>query len=85
MPMLKLYRLTPKDHNGYSYGYYDGFLIAANSIPEALETMYQRVSPAKDVIPFYLRSSNIKIEQIGTVELEKGVHPLLNVDFYSGD
>ena len=85
MPMLKLFRLTPKNHEGYSYGYYESFLIAAESIPDALELMYKRCSPDRDVIPYYLRSSNIKIEQIGIVELEKGVHPLLSVDYYSGD
>ena len=83
--MLKLFRLTPNDHGAYSYGYYNEFVIAANSIPEALELMYKKVSPEKDVIPYYLRSSNIKIETLGTIELEKGVLPLIAYDYYSGD
>ncbi len=85
MLMLKLFRLTPKNHEGYSYGYYESFLIAAESIPDALELMYKRCSPDRDVIPYYLRSSNLKIQQIGTVELEKNVDQVLAVDYYSGE
>jgi hypothetical protein len=83
--MLKLFKLKPHNHDGYSYGYYNEFVIAANSIPEALEVMYKQVSPEKDVIPYYLRSSNIKIETLGIIELEKGVLPLIAYDYYSGD
>lgn len=83
--MLKLFKLSPKNHEGYNYDYYSSFVIAAESIPDALEMMYKHVSPEKDPIPYYLRSSNIAIEQIGTVELIKKGSQLIAFDYYSGD
>jgi hypothetical protein len=83
--MLKLFKLLPKNHEGYSYDYYNSFVIAAESIPDALEVMYKHVSPDKDPIPYYLRSSNITIEQIGTVELIKKGSQVIACDYYSGD
>lgn len=83
--MLKLFKLVPKNHEGYSYDYYNSFVIAAESIPDALEIMYKHISPDKDPIPYYLRSSNITIEQIGTVELIKKGSQIIAYDYYSGD
>lgn len=83
--MLKVFKLTPKNHEGYSYGYYNSFVIAAESIPDALEIMYQHVSPDKDPIPYYLRSSNIAIEHIGNIELFKKGSQIIAYDYYSGD
>jgi hypothetical protein len=83
--MLKLFKLIPKNHEGFSYDYYNSFVIAAESIPDALEVMYKHVSPNKDAIPYYLRSSNITIEQIGNVELLKKGSQIIAYDFYSGD
>ena len=83
--MLKLFKLIPKNHEGYSYDYYSSFVIAAESIPDALEVMYKHISPEKDPIPYYLRSSNLGIEQIGTVELIKRGSQIIAYDYYSGD
>lgn len=83
--MLKMFKLTPKNHEGFSYGYYNSFVISAESIPDALEVMYKHVSPEKDIIPYYLRSSNITIEHIGNVELFKKGSQIIAYDFYSGD
>ena len=83
--MLKLFKLLPKNHEGYSYDYYNSFVIAAESIPDALEVMYKHVSPDKDPIPYYLRSSNISIEHIGNVELFKKGSQVIACDYYSGD
>lgn len=83
--MMKLFKLRPKNHDGYAYDYYEDFLIAANSIPEALELMYQKISPDKQNIPYYLRSSNIKIEQLGNVELIDNRQQIIMYSYYSGD
>ena len=83
--MLKMFKLTPKNHEGFGYGYYNSFVISAESIPDALEVMYKHVSPEKDIIPYYLRSSNITIEHIGNVELFKKGSQIIAYDFYSGD
>ena len=83
--MLKVFKLVPKNHEGYSYGYYELFVIAAESIPDALEIMYKHVSPEKDPVPYYLRSSNIAIEHIGNVELFKKGSQISAYDYYSGD
>ena len=83
--MLKLFKLLPKNHEGYSYDYYESFVIAAESIPDALEVMYKHVSPNKDPSPYYLRSSNISIEHIGNIELFKKGSQVITYDYYSGD
>jgi hypothetical protein len=83
--MLKLFKLIPKNHEGYHYDYYNSFVIAAESIPDALEVMYKHISPEKEPIPYYLRSSNMTIEQIGTVELVKRGSQVIAYDYYSGD
>ena len=65
---MKLYKLTVKGHAEYDC--YTGFIIAADSIPDAFEYMYRYVCRTKNSnvytdIPFYLRSSNIDIEYLG--------------------
>ena len=57
--------------NTDSYEVYTGFIIAAESIPDALEAMYEYTCKKKDYIPYYLRSSNIKINCLGTFEPEE--------------
>ena len=83
--MLKLFKLLPKNHEGYRYDYYNSFVIAAEYIPDALEVMYKHISPEKDSIPYYLRSSNITIEHIGNIELFKKGSQIIAYDYYSGD
>lgn len=83
--MLKLFRIIPKDHGKYAYGYYELFIVAAASIPDALEVIYRHVCPEEEEIPYYLRSSNLKIEQLGTVELNHNVPQLIATSYYSGD
>jgi hypothetical protein len=56
--------------NTDSYEVYTGFIIAAESIPDALEAMYEYTCKERDYIPYYLRSSNIKIDRLGTFEPE---------------
>jgi hypothetical protein len=62
---MNLYKFTV---NIDDYEVFNGFIIAANTIPEALETMYEYTCGEKDYIPYYLRSSNIKIESLGKFE-----------------
>lgn len=65
---MNLYKLQV---NTDGYEVYTGFIIAAYTIPMALEAMYVYVCPEKDYIPYYLRSSNIKIECLGKFEPEE--------------
>lgn len=62
---MNLYKLTV-DTDGYEV--YTGFIIAAYNIPQAFETMYEYTCKRKDYIPYYLRSSNIAIENLGKFE-----------------
>ena len=62
---MNLYKFTV---NTDDYEVFNGFIIAANTIPEALETMYEYTCEEKDYIPYYLHSSNIKIESLGKFE-----------------
>lgn len=78
---MRLYKLTVKGNAGYDC--YDGFIISANSIPEAFEYMYRHVCKTDNVnvyndIPFYLRSSNIDIEDLGEF-LPKEKYPKSNI------
>lgn len=57
--------------NTDSYEVYTGFIIAAESIPDALEAMYEYTCKERDYIPYYLRSSNIKIKHLGIFEPEE--------------
>ena len=66
---MNLYKFTV---NTYGYDVYDGFIIAAPTIPSALETMYEYTCKDKEWIPYYLRSSNIKIECLGKFEPGEG-------------
>jgi hypothetical protein len=69
---MKLFKITVKD---YDYDCYDGFVIVAENIPQALEHMYEYVCADiyqgkayfKD-IPYYLRSSNLEIVCLGNFE-----------------
>ena len=54
--------------NTDGYEVYTGFIVAAKSITEALEAMYEYTCKEKDYIPYYLRSSNISIECLGNFE-----------------
>lgn len=54
-----------------SYEVYTGFIIAAESIPDALEAMYEYTCKERDYIPYYLHSSNIKIDRLGIFEPEE--------------
>jgi hypothetical protein len=65
---MNLYKFTV---NTDGYEVYNGFVIAAYTIPMALETMYEYTCKKKDYIPYYLRSSNIKIECLGKFEPEE--------------
>lgn len=65
---MNLYKFTV---NTDSYEVYTGFLIAAYTIPMALEAMYEYTCKDKQWIPYYLRSSNIKIECLGKFEPEE--------------
>lgn len=69
-----LFKLTVKDSPMYDC--YIRFLVVAETVPEALEYMYNYVCRHEtqedgitkytyDDIPFYLRSSNIKIDNLG--------------------
>ena len=69
---MKLFKITVKN---YSYDCFKGFVIFAESIPQALEYMYEYI--CKDVdngkqyfkdIPYYLRSSNLEITCLGNFE-----------------
>ena len=83
---MKLYKLTVKGNAGYDC--YDGFMIAANSMPEAFEYMYRYVCRTDNAnvyndIPFYLRSSNINIEELGEFKPKDGFlgKPIIMVDY----
>lgn len=76
---MKLYKLRVKK---YDYENYCGFMIVANSIPDAFEKMYEYVCKDKDYIPYYLRCSNIDIEELGEFQPKKNLdHPILMVDY----
>ena len=69
---MKLFKITVKD---YDYDCYDGFVIVAENIPQALEYMYEYVCKDTDEgktyfkdIPYYLRSSNLEIVCLGNFE-----------------
>ena len=83
---MRLYKLTVKGNAGYDC--YDGFIIAANSVPEAFEYMYRYVCKTDNVnvyndIPFYLRSSNIDIENLGEFKPKDDFlgKPIIMVDY----
>lgn len=65
---MNLYKLTV---NTDGYEVYNGFIIAAKTIPDALEAMYEYTCKGKDWIPYYLRSSNINIKCLGKFEPEE--------------
>lgn len=62
---MNLYKFTV---NTDGYEVYNGFIIAAKTIPDALETMYEYACKGKDWIPYYLRSSNVVIKCLGKFE-----------------
>lgn len=65
---MNLYKFTV---NTDGYGVYNGFIIAAKTIPDALEAMYEYTCKGRDWIPYYLRSSNITIKCLGKFEPEE--------------
>ncbi len=65
---MNLYKFTV---NTDDYEVYNGFIIAAKTIPDALEAMYEYTCKGKDWIPYYLRSSNITIKCLGKFEPEE--------------
>lgn len=65
---MRIFRITVKD---YDYDCYTGFVVASPSIPDALECIY-KLTAVKDeetgkpyAIPYYMRSSNLNIENLG--------------------
>lgn len=65
---MRIFRITVKE---YDYDCYTGFVVAATSIPDALECIY-KLTALKDeatgkpyAIPYYMRSSNLNIENLG--------------------
>ena len=64
--MLKVFKLVPKNHEGYSYGYYELFVIAAESIPEALEIMYKHITfeeiKQNEEIKAYVSKADLSLE-----------------------
>lgn len=81
---MKLYKFTVKD---YGYDEYCGFIVAEESIPKALETIYQHVCLDKEGklirdIPYNLRSSNMDIQCLGDfIPANKFSSKILMVDF----
>ena len=65
---MNLYKFTV---NTDGYEVYNGFIIAAKSISEALEAMYEYTCKDRDYTPYYLRSSNIKMHCLGKFEPEE--------------
>lgn len=65
---MRIFRITVKE---YDYDCYTGFVVAAKSIPDALECIYNLTSIKDEVngkpyaIPYYMRSSNLNIENLG--------------------
>lgn len=73
-----------------SYNYYNNFIIIGDTIPDVLESLYQYINHRNeetDMIPFYLRSTNLRIINIGEVNLNKdNLHffknyPILNYTY----
>ena len=66
----KIWLVSPKNFIGKEEYYYTKFIIVGEFIPEILESLYQYVYNKEDfTIPFYLRSSNLKITNIGEINI----------------
>ena len=69
--MLNLYKISIIE---YDYDNYTDFVVVAKNIKDALELIYHKVCFVGDGetyykdIPYYLRSSNMRIENLGTFE-----------------
>lgn len=66
---------------------YKGFIVTAESIKEALEIIYKNVVKPDNDIPYYLRSSNMKIEKLGILTdfEEKDRNTILLSDYRKDD
>ena len=82
---MKLYRITLRESVCDNYR---GFIVASTSTPDVVEEVYKFVcldsqGKIKRDIPYCLRSSNLKIEYIGTFSpADKLDSPVLLADFY---
>ena len=86
----KIWLVEPKEHS--AYGYFSRFVIAGETIPEALEEMYRFArNEETDEIGFYLRPGNLKITRLGEAEFEEeGVKrlksfPIVSAEYVSYD
>ena len=85
---MNLYRISVKN-NEFNYDCYDGFIVVGSSISDALETVYQHVCEDEEDgktyykdIPYYLRSSNLTIENVGEIKLDKNIKDkILMIDY----
>lgn len=73
---MKLYKISVKDH-GY-YWCYTEFVVLGNSINDMLENLYKELFPDATDIPFYLRSSNFDIINLGEFIPDEKVKYKLN-------
>lgn len=61
---MKLWTLTPKETPNYDC--WLKFVVVAETLPDALEATYAYVRDEEsDSFPYYLRSSNLRIERLG--------------------
>lgn len=65
--MINIYRITVNDAAEMNE-VYSGFIVTAPNINSALEIIYSTIIGKGNDIPYYLRSSNMKIENIGVMQ-----------------
>lgn len=88
MDNMFIWKVTVKDTPVYSEYWYR-FIVAAPSIPETIEEIYQwwkadrDEEDKEDAIPFYLRSTNLKFEKVCGCDLTKNL--ILSKDGYFYD
>lgn len=61
---MNIYKIKVKDIDN-PYGKYLEFVVIGKSINDMLENLYSELIPARDEIPYYLRSSNFEITNLG--------------------
>ena len=61
---MNIYKVKVKDTECF-YDVYTGFIVVGNSINDMLENLYKELFPNKQNIPYYLRSSNFEIKNLG--------------------
>ena len=59
---MRLYHINVKDYKNFDYS---EFIVIGESINNMLENLYTELCPDKEVIPYYLRSSNFDITCLG--------------------